>query len=228
MSCQISLLGNGDIVSSFSCFLYYLARVSCCFFSFRQRKGVVMVVVEEDYLTATQPLTAAQINNPPVAMMKMNTTASSFLESLSVSHVSGTYHTHTRHHLFFFFFLPFHVQKRKNRNRNKNSRKQVVNTSSSLAPLQMGRLYERQNCRLQVLQLPPVCVFFLLPSSSSSSLALSWSGEASGSGLLLRKKSVSKTDDDGTLDAGGGWPPSGIMVLFVKHVHLQNEVGADC
>ena len=36
-------------------------------------------------LTATQPRTAAQINNPPVVMIKMKKTASSFLESLSVA-----------------------------------------------------------------------------------------------------------------------------------------------
>ena len=61
----------------------------------------------------------AQIKSPVVAVMKMNTTALSLTESRSIREVSGT---------SILCLGTEHV------------RKQVVNTSSSFAPLQIGKL----------------------------------------------------------------------------------------
>jgi hypothetical protein len=60
----------------------------------------------------------------------------------------------------------------------------VVKTSSSFASLHMGRLYDRQNCLLQSLQ-----VAFLAVDSPGSSV-------------------------------------NGMIVLLLKHVHLQKDVAA--
>jgi len=59
-----------------------------------------------------------------------------------------------------------------------------VKTSASLASLQIGRLYERQNCLLQSLHV----AFFAVDSP----------------GMFV----------------------NGIMVLLLKHVHLQKDVAA--
>lgn len=92
--------------------------------------------------------------------------------------------------------------------------KHVANTSfSTSASLHIGRLYERQNCLLQLLQVR------LAPSAGA---------RVSKRGLSLRtlrlggdgslKKVLFFREEDG--------PSRGMMVLLVKQVHLQNEVGA--
>ena len=49
---------------------------------------------------------------------------------------------------------------------------------------------------------------------------------AMGVWVLRSGSSRGKRRDGGGLVEGGGWPPKGMMVEFVKQVHLQNEVGA--
>ena len=61
----------------------------------------------------------------------------------------------------------------------------MVKTSASFASLHIGRLYERQNCRLQSLH-----VAFLAVDSPGNSV-------------------------------------KGIIVLLLKHVHLQKDVAAE-
>lgn len=114
----------------------------------------------------------------------------------------------------------------------KDVRKHVATTSSTPASRQMGRCASMQYCRLQSLQFPArnsfrsssFC-FPPLPASScpflSSPSSKSRAKNSCDNGVEVRGKR--KPLLRGELARGAS---SGIMVLLVKHVHLQNEVGA--
>ena len=175
----------------------------------------------------TQGLTTAQISRPAVAKMKMKTTASSFLESRSVvPHVSPI--TLGR--------VSFSRVKT-----NGDIRKQVVNISSKFAPVHIGKCSSSQYWRLQSLQFPrlnstrssssPFSSHILPPPFSPGAATGSpvFEGGSSGSGSSSSSFSACRATKSccGRCVAGLG-ASRGMMVLFEKQVHLQNEVGAIC
>ncbi|KAK0615616.1 hypothetical protein B0T17DRAFT_538618 [Bombardia bombarda] len=119
--------------------------------------------------------------------------------------------------------------------------KQLVTTSFSSAPLQMGRLYCRQKARLHCVQLEEA-------ARGVSERLLVWRlserERASGRRLCCgsvppRAEEVVVVEEEGASEAveweggggggGGGLSccgPRGMMVLLVKQVHLQ-KVGAE-
>lgn len=137
--------------------------------------------------------------------MKMKTTAWSFRESRSIGLLARP--------ILASLSVIHHSER--------NSRKQVVKTSSSFAPLQVGNSYPRQNFRLQSLQVRVRCFCFSARSSSSNG------SPAAGGVLLSATSNVRSWRFRASLKAPESPSGSrGIIVLLEKQVHLQKEVGS--
>lgn len=107
--------------------------------------------------------------------------------------------------------------------------KHMVTTSFSSAPLQMGRLYLRQKARLHCEQLDDaarlssMCERGAAAVSPASPLSLSLFVASDGVAVVVVVVGLGAGGGAG----GGSWPgPNGMMVLFLKQVHLQNVGGA--
>lgn len=92
-----------------------------------------------------------------------------------------------------------------------NSRKQVATTSSGPASRQIGKCASIQYCRLQSLQFPARNSFRSSSPSPPSARPIRTRPPRSASSRRC---------------SGARGASSGIMVLLLKQVHLQNEVGA--
>jgi hypothetical protein len=197
--------------------------------------------------TSTHRSTHGRINahprSPAVAKMKTKTTASSFRESRSttvIKHISplprsppppspqNKHQSPPRKILLYRPHRPpsppFHPkepQKEPKKFAGHNSRKHVAATSFSVAPLQIGRLYPRQNCRLQSLQFPARYCFrsSSAPSALRRGFGSSAEVRAREGGSVRARRPFAAAGEDGPASRA-------MMVLLSKQVHLQKEVGA--